>query len=89
MKETSLLIYMLDKKTSFGKHFMENTIEKDIKSQELINDIFLYLSSNYKDISPNIIEHITNYFIRILQNQKNFLKGENLLFLLGFLLNLK
>ena len=82
LKETSLLIYMIDKKTSTGKYFMENTIEKDIKSQELINDIFLYLSSNYKDISFNIIEHITNYFIGNLQNQKNVLKGENLLFLL-------
>ena len=81
LKDTSLLIYMLDKKTSTGKYFMENTVEKDIKSPELINDILLYLSANYKDISNSIIEHITNYFIFNLQNQKN-LKGENLLFLL-------
>ena len=81
LKETSLLIYMLDKKTSTGKYFMENTIEKDFKSPEIINNIYLYLSSNYNDISNKIVEHITNYFIGTLQN-KNVLKGENLLFLL-------
>ena len=80
-KETSLLIYMLDKKTQTGKYFMENTIEKDFRSPEIINDIYLYLSANYTDISNKIVEHITNYFIKNLQN-KNILKGENLLFLL-------
>ena len=53
---------MLDKKTSTGKYFMENTIEKDIKSQELINDIFLYLSSNYKDISIIVFIRISFKF---------------------------
>ena len=81
IKETCLLIYSIDKKISRGKYFMENIIEKDIKSLDLINDIYLYLSSNYKDISNNIVDHITNYFIRNLQN-KNIVKGENLLFLL-------
>ena len=81
LKETSLLIYMLDKKNAAGKYFMENTIEKDFKSPEIINDIYLYLSANYEDISNKIVDHITTYFIRNLQN-KNILKGENLLFLL-------
>ena len=82
LKETSLLIYILDKKTGKGKYYMENTIEKDIKSHEVINNIYLYLSSYFKDISHNIVEHITNYFIANLQNDKKVLKGENLLFLL-------
>ena len=82
VKETSLIIYILDKKISgqSAKFFMERTIEKDIQSQELINNIYLNLSSNEK-ISREIVEHITNYFISNLKN-KNVLKGENLLFLL-------
>ena len=47
LKETSLLIYMLDKKTSNGKYFMENTIEKDIKSQELIPIYIPFNSGDY------------------------------------------
>ena len=52
--------YIIEKKELWRRRLkvsIKNTIEKDIKSQELINDIFLYLSSNYKDISVNIIEH--------------------------------
>ena len=80
LKESSLLIYMIDK-TSNAKHFMEKIIEKDITSPEIINNIYLNLSSNYKDISRDIVDHITNFFIKNLTN-KNVLKGENLLFLL-------
>ena len=79
IKETSLLIYMLDKKTFTGKFFMENTIEKDFRSPEIINDIYLYLSSNYKDISNKLIEHITNYFIRIIKNKNAVPKVEKIL----------
>ena len=82
VKETSLIIYILDKKLSSrqAKNFMEKNIEKDIPSKELINDIYLNLSSN-EGISREIVSQITKYFIKNLKN-KNALKGENLLFLL-------
>ena len=78
IQETSSFIYILDKKLSIAKSFMEDTIEKDIQSSELINKIYLYLSSNYKDLSNNVIDCITNYFIK----KNNSLKGETILFLL-------
>jgi len=77
VQEASLLMYVMDKK-NLAKNFMQYTIQKDIKSNQLINDIYLHLSSNYKDLSKETVEGITNYFI---QNQK-ILKGENILFLL-------
>ena len=82
IEETSLLIYMVNKKLFVGKYFIENTIEKYINSPQLKIKIFLYLSSNYKDISHSIVEYITNYIIVNLDNQINILKGNHLLFLL-------
>ena len=78
IKDTSLLIYMLDKKTSTGKYFMKNIIEKNF-TPEIINNIYLYLFSNYKDISNKIVSHISYYFIK---TKNDVPKVEKLLFLL-------
>ena len=78
IEETSFLIYILDKRLSMAKSFMENIIEKDIQSSEVINKIYLYLSSNYKDLSNKVLDCITNYFIK----KNNSLKVETILFLL-------
>ena len=76
-QEVSLLIYVLDKK-NMAKNFMQNTIQKDIKSNELIKNIYTHLSSNYNDLTKETVDYITNYFIH---NQK-ILKGEDIASLL-------
>ena len=76
-QEVSLLIYVLDKK-NMAKNFMQNTIQKDIKSNELIKNIYTHLSSNYNDLTRETVDYITNYFI----NNQKILKGEDIASLL-------
>ena len=78
VKDVSNIIYIIDKKLNEAKQFMTNIIEKDIQSPDTLRDIYLYLSSNYKDISKDVIDRITTY----LTNNKENLKGEGILFLL-------
>ena len=78
IKDIALFIYVIDKKTNQTKNFMEKTIEQYIKSFQDINDIYLYLSTNYNDISRETIDSITNYFTK----NKDRLKGQTFLFLL-------
>ena len=77
IKDVSYFIYIIDKKYQGIKDFMKDVIEKNIKSVETMTDIYLYLSSNYKDISKDAIDNITNYFTK----NKDKLKGESILFL--------
>ena len=79
IKDVSSFIYIIDQKFNNNIiNFMENTIEKYIQSNQTITDIYLYLFSNYKDISKNAINIITNYFTK----NKDKLNGESILFLL-------
>ena len=77
IKDVSLFIYIIDKNYQGVKDFMKEIIEKSIQSVETLTDIYLYLSSNYKDISKDIIDNITSFFT----NNKDNLKGESILFL--------
>ena len=78
IKDVSFFIYIMDQRIKDIKHFMETTIEKYIQSVQTITDIYLYLFSNYKDITKDVIDCITNYFT----NNKDKLNGESILFLL-------
>ena len=64
IKDISLFIYMNDQNNIGITKLMENTIEKYIKSNQTIIDIYLNLACNYNDISKELIEYITNYFIK-------------------------
>jgi hypothetical protein len=77
IKDVSYFIYIIDKYYQGIKDFMKDIIEKNITSVETMTDIYLYLSSNYKDISKDVIDNITNYFTK----NKDKLKGESILFL--------
>ena len=70
-KETSLIIYILDKKLSPQNaiYFMENILERNITSPEIINNIYLNILSN-KEISKEIVEHIRNKNPSLLSNLK-------------------
>ena len=78
IKDISFFIYIMDKRFSQISVFMNNTIEKYIQSVETITDIYVYLSANYKDITKDVVDGITNYFTR----NKEKLNGESILFLL-------
>ena len=78
IQEVALFIYIIDQKYRGIKEFMERTIEENIRSVKTLTDIYLYLASNYKDISQEVIERITTYFT----NNKENLNGESILFLL-------
>ena len=83
LKDSSLLIYILGK-NSLEKNFLENTIKIDIKSPELIKNIFVFLISNYKDISQDTTNFIANYFLaNILSKNKIFINGSIIYFLLN------
>ena len=71
VKDTSLLIYGLNKNNYNFKPFLENIIQKNFDS-ETVKEIYLYISHNYQDISRDLINCIINYFI----NDKNNLKLE-------------
>ena len=77
IKDVSHFIYIIDKKYQGVKDFMKDIIEKNITAVETITDIYLYLSTNYKDISKDVIDNITNFFTK----NKDNLKGESILFL--------
>ena len=64
-KETSLLIYYLDKNKEdiITEHLMKEVIEKYSLSSQIIDEIYIYLLSIYNDISIKIIDYIYNYFI--------------------------
>ena len=66
-KESSLLIYYLDKEQINPKNLMNNVLENNnILSYQILNEIYIYLISIslYNDISKNIIDYIINYFYR-------------------------
>ena len=82
LKDSSLLIYILGK-NSLDKNFLESTMKIDIKSSELIKNIFVFLISNYNDISQYTTNYIVNYFlVNILNKNKIFMNGSIIYFLL-------
>ena len=78
IKDVSFFIYAISQTYQDISRFMEDTIEKYIQSNQAITDIYLYVASNYKDISQNVIERISTYFTK----NKDQLNGESILFLL-------
>ena len=77
IKDVSLFIYMVDQKKDKMRKFLENTIEKNIKSVQTLSDIYINIVFNYKDISNDFVDYITDYFTKI----KNKLNCEKILFL--------
>ena len=78
IKDVSFFIYVISQTYQDISRFMESTIEKYIQSNQTITDIYLYVASNYKDISQNVIDRISTYFTK----NKDQLNGESILFLL-------
>ena len=78
IKDVSYFIYIIDKKYEGIKDFMKEIIEKNIQSFQTLENIYLYLYSNYKDISRDVIDNMTNLFTKNIDN----LKGESILVLL-------
>ena len=64
------------------QNFLKNTIEKTIDTVEIIRNIYLHLARNYKDISNNAIDCITNFLTSSKTNNKSQLNSETILFLL-------
>ena len=56
----------------------KNIIESNIKSPQTINDIYLHLVSNYKNISQNLIDSIENYLNKIDEKNKLEMQLNNL-----------
>ena len=77
IKDVSLFIYVNDKNHQDMNKLIQNTIEKYIKSVQTLTDIYINLASNYKDVSKNVVDSITNYFTK----NKDKLNGEKILFL--------
>ena len=78
IKDVAFFIFIIDQRFQGIRQFLENTVEKFIQSVQTVTDIYLYLSSNYKEISKDVIDCITSYFTR----NRDKLKGESILFLL-------
>ena len=79
VEDIAYFIYIIDYQNQYDlPGFMTGTIEKYILSQETIKNIYTYLAANYKDISPKVVDSITNFFTK----NKQLLNAENILFLL-------
>jgi len=78
IKDVSYFIYIIDKNYQGIKDFMKDIIEKNIESFETLENIYLYLYSNYKTISKDVIDNIINFLVKNMDN----IKGESILILL-------
>ena len=79
IEDVSYYIYIMDyvdKKNI--QNFMQKTIQENIKFLDIIRDIYLFIATNYKDISNYAIDHITNF----LTSKTYKLDTESLLFFL-------
>ena len=65
------------------KQFLENIIQKKL-DKEIVNEIYLYISNNYDDLSKDIINNIINYFI----NDKNNIQFQIIIHLLKTVTNI-
>jgi hypothetical protein len=74
VKDLALLIYGMDKCKFNFKVFLERIIHKNFPP-ETINEIYLYITQNYHDISKELANCIINYFI----NDKNVLKYQKII----------
>lgn len=70
IKDVSYFINIIDKNYQGIKEFLTNIIEKEIKSVETLTDIYLYLSSNYKDLTKVVIDNLTSFFTKNKDNLK-------------------
>ena len=83
LEDSSQLIIILGN-NSLEESFLKY-IQTNFESQELIIKIFLHLTTNYNNISKNIIKYIEGYFLEnIGKNNKIFIKGEIINFLLKY-----
>ena len=88
INESSLIIYLIDKYNMNVNNYMKNIFEKKIQCH-IVNDIYLFLSLNYNDISKTVIEAISDYLvsdyniskIKNIINIINQLHSEDILFL--------
>ena len=76
-EDSTLLIYLLDKKINFGVNFIKKDFINRFPSS-FINKVFINLANQYKDknISENLIEEIANFFTKNTENLKtsNFIE---------------
>ena len=78
-EEIAYFIYIIDyQKFSNLPSFMTDTIERYIPSAELKTDIYIYLATNYKDISQDAINTVTDF----LTKNKDRLNAKSILFIL-------
>jgi len=79
VEEIAFYIYIIDYQKSYDMNkFMTGTIEKYIPSVETKTDIYVYLTTNHKDISNKVIEGVTDF----LTKNKERLNAKSILFLL-------
>ena len=76
-EDVAYYIYIMDQNKYDIKKFLEGTIETHIQSVENKTEIYSYLVTNYKNISENAINCITD----ILTKNKERLNAESILFL--------
>ena len=78
-EEIAYFIYIIDyQKFSNLPSFMTDTIERYIPSAELKTEIYIYLATNYKDISQDAINTVTDF----LTKNKDRLNAKSILFIL-------
>ena len=83
-KDVAFYIYIMDFSDKRNiQSFLKDTIERFIPSLDMIRDIYLFLATEYKDISENAIESVTTY----LTNNKERLNAEAIIFLLEKITN--
>ena len=76
IQDSILVIYLLDKKIKCAKSFIQNDLQK-ILPVKLINEIYLNLLSNFKDLSEEVIIEIIDFFTK-----KENLQCENLIYII-------
>ena len=79
IKDIATFIYIIDyQRTQNIQAFMTSPIEKYILSPELKTDIYIYLATNFKDLSQQVINGVTDY----LTKNKERLNAKSIIFLL-------
>ena len=80
VEDIAYYIYIIDYQKSYNiQKFMTDTIEKFIPSVDLKKDIYIYLATNYKDITNDAINGVTDF----LTKNKDRLNAKSILFLLN------
>ena len=78
VEDIAFFIYIIDFQRSYDINgFIINTIEKYILSYDLKSEIYLYLITNYIDLSQKLFNILIDYLIN-----KNRIKSKNIILIL-------